>query len=470
MIARGLSAQLGPAGRDSLGLRGGRLAFSARQYDLLLDLDASREWFPEGRSAVEWRLITARALRNTGRADSMAARYAWVERHGEAADRATACWEWAREMEFLRRFAEADSLYGRMLAIGAGELRAQAMLRRGICRYGAGDWSGARSRLEAAAAAGTDEDRAFAWFWIYRAELAAGRSDRATAALAEAARGRAGYYGRRAGSALELASQPGGPSPLDPQAYWNAVVALGREPALSEVAAAGSSGGNRGGGSVAGARAAWARDRLLLFRLCGRSDWAGEVKETLESSAGFAAGASAAESWGQLGLPDLAARAAVRAGGRLAQRFPRPFPGEVAAAARRFRLAPEWIWAVMRRESFFESAVVSSAGATGLLQLMEGTARETAERHGLAPAPLRSPRVNIELGSAHLHDLLAEEPDQWPVVLAAYNAGLPPARRWRAPGEDPDVYIEMIGYRETREYVRRVLEGFWVYRGLRRGE
>jgi soluble lytic murein transglycosylase len=124
----------------------------------------------------------------------------------------------------------------------------------------------------------------------------------------------------------------------------------------------------------------------------------------------------------------------------------------------------------MRRESFFESAVVSGAGATGLLQLMEGTARETAERHGLAAGPLRSPRVNIELGSAHLGDLLAEEPDQWPVVLAAYNAGLPPARRWRLPGEDPDVYIEMIGYRETREYVRRVLEGFWVYRGLRRGE
>jgi soluble lytic murein transglycosylase len=142
----------------------------------------------------------------------------------------------------------------------------------------------------------------------------------------------------------------------------------------------------------------------------------------------------------------------------------------VASAARRFRVAPEWLWAVMRRESFYESAVVSGAGATGLLQLMDGTARETAERHGLPRGPLRSPRVNVLLGTAHLSDLQDAEPGRWPVVLAAYNAGLPNAQRWRLEGEDPDFYIEMIGYRETREYVRRVLEGFWIYRRLLRGE
>jgi soluble lytic murein transglycosylase len=168
--------------------------------------------------------------------------------------------------------------------------------------------------------------------------------------------------------------------------------------------------------------------------------------------------------------PDLTARAAVRGGGSIERRYPRPYPAEIAAAARRFHLAPEWLWAVMRRESFFESGVVSGAGATGLMQLMDATARTTAERHGLPARPLGSPRVNVFLGAAHLADLEAEEPGRWPIVLAAYNASLANARRWAREEEDPDFYIEMIGYRETREYVRRVLEGFWIYRSLLRQE
>jgi soluble lytic murein transglycosylase len=193
------------------------------------------------------------------------------------------------------------------------------------------------------------------------------------------------------------------------------------------------------------------------------------MKETLEDRA-RAANLLSSAAWRTWGFPDLSAREAVRGGGRLSERYPTDYAGEVGAAADRFGVAPEWLWAVMRRESFFESAVVSGAGATGLLQLMEATARVTAEGHGLPAGPLQSPRVNVQLGAAHLHDLLAEEPGNWPVVLAAYNASLATARRWRLPGEDPDFYIEMIGYRETREYVRRVLEGYWIYRQLLRGE
>jgi len=526
-LERALRPRLGPAGRDSLSLRAGRLAFRVKEYGLLAQLDADGTWRAGGAHAIEWALLTARAYRNAGRAEEMARRYAEVARRGSREDRATACYEWAREMEALRRFAEAETLYARVVSLGGNDA-AVSRLRRGICEFGAGRWSAARARLEEAAAAGSAEDRAFAWFWIYRSELARGRSEAARAALAEAARGKAGYYGRRAATALELARRAGGPSALDPDAYWRAVAELSGEPDLDrlraavetapvgtgparaaqgapgEPAAEGAPGalaaqgapgeqagqGDSGsaaealvangapagagpgadGGATAGAtELSWLRDRLLFFRLAGRSAWAGMAREELARRPELA-GAGAADTWRRLGVEDLAARAAVRSGGSLRHRYPRAFPAEVAGAAARFGVAPEWLWAVMRRESFFESSVVSGAGATGLLQLMEETARTTAQRHGLEAGPLAAPRINVRLGAAHLADLLAEEPGAWPVVLAAYNAGLGNARRWRRAGEDPDFYIEMIGYRETREYVRHVAEAFWIYRELARGE
>jgi soluble lytic murein transglycosylase len=103
------------------------------------------------------------------------------------------------------------------------------------------------------------------------------------------------------------------------------------------------------------------------------------------------------------------------------------------------------------------------------MQLVASTAEETAQRHRLSAGPLEAPRVNLLLGMAHLGDLATDARGNWPFVLAAYNAGTAPARRWLRPGEDPDLYIEMIGYRETRDYARRVLETFWTCRDLLRG-
>ncbi len=459
-----LRGYLDAGGGDSLSLRGGRLAWQARDYELLLRRHEAGTWRPVPRFAVEWNLITARALRNSGRVDSMEAHYGWVARRGGGEDRVTALWEWARELEDLRRFEKADSLYAEVIRSGSADKRDQARLRRGVCRFGLGDWEGARGRFERALSQAGDEDRACAWFWIYRIELARGRSDSARVALLRAARGSAGYYGRRADAALRFARAPGGAGIDDPARFWRDVAAEGAAPRLEAARPSG-----RGTpGLVLPSRLQHLRDRLLLFRLSGRGEWARMAQEALEEEP-----APGGEARGELlrfsGFPDLAARAAVRGGGRLEERFPTPYAAAVASAAQRFGLAPEWIWAIMRRESFFESAVVSPAGATGLLQLMEATARSTAETHGLAAAPLRSPRVNLLLGTAHLRDLLAAEPGSWPVALAAYNAGLAPARRWQRPDEDLDFYVEMIGYRETRDYVRRVLEGYWIYRDAIRG-
>jgi soluble lytic murein transglycosylase-like protein len=469
LLELSLRPTLTPSAAESLTLRGMRLAFRAKEYSRLIAYSGDGTWREPRVFSSEWALVLARAYRNTGQAEPMAVWYDRVARRGGPGDRSTSYWEWAREMESLRRFAESDSLYGKFLAGIPGDRRASALLRRGICRFGLRDWDRARHMFTLAEGVGGPEEKSAARFWLYRVALARGDTAGARASLAAAAQGSSGYYASRAESALQLARNGAAATVTDPATYWREVEALGARPDLAETTTTGISPATQDSAWAPTPRLARLRDLTLLFRRCGRSEWAMMVREQIEGDVALGDGLTRVRRLQALELPDLAARAAVRltaAGDRW--RYPVPFPAEVARVAETWSVAPEWVWAVMRRESFFESSVVSSAGAVGLMQLMEPTARETAQKHGLPSGPLRSPMVNLELGVAHLADLSEQEPGQWPVILAAYNAGLPNARRWRQAGDDVDFYLEMIGYRETREYVQQVLAGFWTYRGLLR--
>jgi soluble lytic murein transglycosylase-like protein len=117
-----------------------------------------------------------------------------------------------------------------------------------------------------------------------------------------------------------------------------------------------------------------------------------------------------------------------------------------AAAAKKFNLPESFVTSVMRTESGFRADAISPKGATGLMQLMPETARELG-------ADARDPRQNTEAGAAYLRTLLAlyeNRPDQVLLALAAYNAGPAAVERWH--GVPP--------YRETREYILRVLKGW----------
>jgi soluble lytic murein transglycosylase-like protein len=114
----------------------------------------------------------------------------------------------------------------------------------------------------------------------------------------------------------------------------------------------------------------------------------------------------------------------------------------ICAAAQRHRVPPPLLKAVMAVESNFDAAAVSPKGATGLMQLMPTTARD------LAVDDVLDPRQNIAGGARYLRLLQERFDGDLEVVLAAYNAG-PEAVR-RAGGAIPP-------FRETREYVRRVL-------------
>ena len=166
-------------------------------------------------------------------------------------------------------------------------------------------------------------------------------------------------------------------------------------------------------------------------------------------------------------------RAAARAGAfdRLDLRFPVAWEEEATAAAREHGIDPALVLATIRMESAFRPRARSPAGALGLMQIMPATGRQIARAVGLrgsgAPA-LLDPDENIRLGAAYLRQLLDRLHGHPALASAAYNAGPNRARRWLARGQglEPDLWVELVPYRETRKYVKRILEYRIVYRRL----
>ncbi|WP_083512837.1 lytic transglycosylase domain-containing protein [Lysobacter gummosus] len=123
---------------------------------------------------------------------------------------------------------------------------------------------------------------------------------------------------------------------------------------------------------------------------------------------------------------------------------------------------PAWVAAEIRAESIFNPTARSGANAMGLMQVLPGTGAQVAKSLGLpwgGAASLYDSDTNIILGTAYLRQLLDKYGGQPYFAMAGYNAGPAPLARWQSqrPGMDADFWIETISYKETREYVARVL-------------
>jgi soluble lytic murein transglycosylase len=132
-----------------------------------------------------------------------------------------------------------------------------------------------------------------------------------------------------------------------------------------------------------------------------------------------------------------------------------------------------------RQESEFDPEVTSSAGARGLMQLMPATAKLTARRHGIGygdKSDLYTPSLNMQLGMAHVSDLLSDLGGSYILTIASYNAGQGRINQWistygdpRSTNADPIDWIERIPFSETRNYVQRVMENTQIYRNVLAG-
>ena len=140
------------------------------------------------------------------------------------------------------------------------------------------------------------------------------------------------------------------------------------------------------------------------------------------------------------------------------------------------RKIPEtaFILSIIRQESEFDLSANSHAGAKGLMQLMPYTAKLVAKQAKLPYSKSRlttDPEYNINLGSHYIAGLILEYDGAYPYAVAAYNAGPKRVRYWKKINKNPQKgqtnyvdWIELIKFKETRNYVQRVLENYNVYR------
>ena len=151
--------------------------------------------------------------------------------------------------------------------------------------------------------------------------------------------------------------------------------------------------------------------------------------------------------------------------------YPTPFNDDVVEEASERSLDPWLVYAIMREESGFNPRVESWANARGLMQLMEGTAQDMADRVGrsrLRTRDLFRPEVAIELGTEYLRTLANRYDDHPALTIAGYNGGIGNVDRFiRQNGRMPlDQFVEEIPYRQTRDYTKRVLMSMWIYHWL----
>ena len=148
-------------------------------------------------------------------------------------------------------------------------------------------------------------------------------------------------------------------------------------------------------------------------------------------------------------------------------RFLAPHRQELNTILQQHALDEAWVYGLIRQESRFIANIKSHAGAMGLMQVMPATAKWVANKLGMKNyrASLAVEiNTNLKLGTYYLKHVLTSFDDQSLLASAAYNAGPGRAKRWRDTKTlEGAVYAETIPFRETRDYVKKVLNNSMYY-------
>jgi len=129
--------------------------------------------------------------------------------------------------------------------------------------------------------------------------------------------------------------------------------------------------------------------------------------------------------------------------------------GLIDSVARRYRIDPHLLAAIVRTESGGNRLAISRKGALGLMQVMPATARAMGVTN---PGELlANPELALEVGAAYLKMLQARLGNNVPLVLAAYNAG---------PGAVVKAGMRVPRYSETQAYVGKVMSGYVAARTM----
>ncbi len=159
------------------------------------------------------------------------------------------------------------------------------------------------------------------------------------------------------------------------------------------------------------------------------------------------------------------------------QRFPMPFREAVVKRAQGINLDPAYVYGLIRQESRFIMDARSGVGASGLMQVMPATARETAKRIGMtgfSADQINDLPTNIAIGTGYLKLVLDDLSGSLPLAAAAYNAGPGRPRNWRGQSGSPvleaAIWAENVPFNETRDYVKKVLSNTTNYAAILTGQ
>ncbi|WP_455925126.1 transglycosylase SLT domain-containing protein [Pseudomonas putida] len=149
-------------------------------------------------------------------------------------------------------------------------------------------------------------------------------------------------------------------------------------------------------------------------------------------------------------------------------RFPMAHRDALVREATSRGIHASWAFAITRQESAFMDDARSGVGAMGLMQLMPGTAKETARKFSIplaSPSQAIDPDKNIQLGAAYLSQVHAQFNGNRVLASAAYNAGPGRVKQWLRGANHLsfDVWVESIPFDETRQYVQNVLSYAVIY-------
>jgi soluble lytic murein transglycosylase len=461
-----------PLGREAL-LETGKVRYAAGEYrSALAALDGLILAAGEtGREAI---LYQARAYRKLGAwAESMDAYGEYVRRYPESSLAPEAQWEIAWRLKLLHENDRSAEAFRAVRARFPGsDLAARAPLQEAHCADAAGRPDEALAIVKEFLRGGASgSTRVEALYW--GADLAERLGDSASAGESYrelARRHPETYYGLRA--AARIGATPirapgtwGEGAEADPLLAWIRTWCARRSPSppagLEEVAfyaALGEWDEARRKTEVLRLSLAEDPERLLaLARLCRRSTL---YDETIRCGRRIQDLAEAAGADGA--YPHL-----------LALIYPPAYLDLVAREASGGEDPdPLFLLALMRQESWFHPEALSSAGARGLMQIMPATGRKIAASLG-EEGPFRAegldePDRNVRYGVWYFRSLLERYGGDPVVAASAYNAGEGNADAWTASarGEGTDRYVEKIAFSETRDYVRRILSGYWICRTL----
>jgi soluble lytic murein transglycosylase len=145
--------------------------------------------------------------------------------------------------------------------------------------------------------------------------------------------------------------------------------------------------------------------------------------------------------------------------------FPMPFLQPIATWSKARQLNPLLVTGLIRQESRFEPKIRSAAGAVGLMQVMPGTGNWIAKKIDLKQYNLENPDDNVKLGTWFLDYTHQEYNNNSLLAVASYNAGPGNVANWLSKYgfNDPDAFIEVIPFPETKGYVESVFANYWNY-------